>query len=88
MKILVVCHSQSFADCVACTLRNAGHKAVPVCSLADARSHAHYLEFELAVLILPPPYCQRLGRQLQALVPDCKILLMHAEEIIEGDRRL
>ena len=40
----------------------------------------------LAVLILPPPYCQRLGRQLQALVPSCEVLLLHTEEIAEAER--
>lgn len=86
MKILVVCRNQSFADCVACTLHSAGHKAIPLCSLADARTHAHYLDFELAILILPPPYCQRLGHQLQALRPKCRILLMHTDEIAESER--
>src|SRR5690242_7863485 len=81
MQILIVCRKQPFADSVACTLRREGHKAVPVCSATDARTHAEYLHFDLAIIVLPPLYCQRLGRQLQALRPDCRVLLMHTQEI-------
>jgi len=86
MKILVLHSERAFGEQLASVLNQASHHTLPVCSIHEALMNFGYLDFDLAILFMPPWLGLAVGSDLQILSPTCRVLLVHPEECPDAIR--